>query len=175
VSFTRIALICLVPLAIVVGLRASALAAVSLKMWQAGDTLTSTDLNANFSAINAAMVDQTSTQTVAGAKTFTSRTTFSADIDVGYTSLTFNLSGTLPPECASTGGTYTDCKCPAGTAVISGGAYAGANMFVDESRDVSGSCMTGATDSCWRTACANSSGTRAKCVYANIVCARIKR
>jgi hypothetical protein len=44
-----------VPIAVLVGLRAIGWAALTLKTWNDGDTLTATDLNANFAAINAAL------------------------------------------------------------------------------------------------------------------------
>jgi len=50
IAFTRIALIVIVPIAIVAGIRAVAWA-INLKTWSAGETLTSADLNANFDAI----------------------------------------------------------------------------------------------------------------------------
>src|SRR5262245_8861987 len=51
VSTTRIALLVLVPLAVVLGLRAETWAALTLKTWNGGETLTANDLNANFDAI----------------------------------------------------------------------------------------------------------------------------
>ena len=51
VSLTRLALVVGVPLATLVGARLDALAAVSLKTWNSGDTLTAADLNANFEAL----------------------------------------------------------------------------------------------------------------------------
>jgi hypothetical protein len=52
VAFTRVALLVLVPLGLLFGIRDIAWA-VTLKTWSAGETLTADDLNANFTAINA--------------------------------------------------------------------------------------------------------------------------
>jgi hypothetical protein len=169
VSLTRICLILVVPIAVVVGVRGWAWATASIVTFQSGETLTANDLNTNFAAINNSMVDLSTTQTITGEKTF------ATPIDIGLESLTFLVNGTLPAGCASPSSTYVDCQCPAGKTVIAGGGYAGPNLFIDESRDVTGSCATGAGTSCWRVACANSAGTRTKCTYVNIVCARIKR
>lgn len=169
VSATRVALIFFVPVAVLVGARLVAWATTP-KTWTSGETLTAADLNANFDSLNAQIVDKSSDQTIGGNKTFTS------PIDVGLENLTFNVTGTLPPECVAGTSGYMDCKCPAGKTAIAGGGYAGANMFLDESRNPVGNsaCATGANDSCWRVACANSAGTRARCTYVNVVCARIK-
>jgi hypothetical protein len=48
---TRLGLLIGVPLALLVGARAISWAAVTLKTWNSGDTLTAADLNANFTAI----------------------------------------------------------------------------------------------------------------------------
>jgi hypothetical protein len=57
ISLTRIGLLVLVPLAVVLGVRAVAWA-VNLKTWSSGDTLTAADLNGNFAAINNQLVAQ---------------------------------------------------------------------------------------------------------------------
>jgi hypothetical protein len=54
---TRVGLLVGVPLAIVVGARAVSWAAVTLKAWNDGDTLTAADLNANFAALSSAIAD----------------------------------------------------------------------------------------------------------------------
>lgn len=51
-STTRIGLLLGVPLALIVGVHAASWAAATLKSWNAGDTLTAADLNANFTALN---------------------------------------------------------------------------------------------------------------------------
>ena len=59
IATTRLALIALVPLAVMFALSSSTWAAVNLKTWASGDTLTAADLNANFDALAAAMKSRT--------------------------------------------------------------------------------------------------------------------
>src|SRR5262249_53562952 len=53
VAATRIGLLIGVPIAVVFGIHAVSWAAVTLKTWNSGDTLTAADLNANFGSVNA--------------------------------------------------------------------------------------------------------------------------
>lgn len=55
VSFTRIGLLIGIPIAVVVGIQTIVWAAANLKTWSSGDTLTSVDLNKNFTAIDEAL------------------------------------------------------------------------------------------------------------------------
>lgn len=170
VSLTRIALIILTPLAVVTGMRIVAWAATPVKTWSAGETLTAADLNTNFNGLAAQMVDITSDQTIGGKKAFTGQ------MDIGFESLNFTINvATLPAGCALGSSTYVDCKCPAGKIAIAGGGYTTGAAFLQESRQINdGTCATGATDTCWRTTCVDTAGTRVKCTVANVVCARIK-
>jgi hypothetical protein len=55
VSLTRSAMLVGVPIAVLIGAHAISGAAVNLKAWSAGETLTADDLNANFTAVAAAL------------------------------------------------------------------------------------------------------------------------
>jgi hypothetical protein len=68
-------------------------------------------------------------------------------------------------NCVAMGVSYTDCTCPAGTAVVSGGADAATGNWIRESRPVA--------TNVWRVACANMQGQHIVCTQASAVCARM--
>lgn len=90
-SFTRIGLLVGVPLALLFGSSLLARAMTTVKSWKSGDTLTANDLNAAIDALNSAMVDLSSDQTINGVKTF-SKVVANPTYAVGATTTPFTTT-----------------------------------------------------------------------------------
>jgi hypothetical protein len=91
ISCTRLGLLVGVPLALLLGSSLIARAMTSVKTWSAGETLTASDLNAAIAALNGAMVDVSSNQTIGGVKTF-SKVVADPTYAVGATTTPFSTT-----------------------------------------------------------------------------------
>ena len=86
VAMTRVGLLVGVPLAVVLGIQAIAWATVALKTWNSGETLTASDLNANFDSIKNELASATFRgQDIASATTGVVFSASLADVFPPYT------------------------------------------------------------------------------------------
>lgn len=151
-----------VPVALLLGGGAVAWAA-GLKIWNAGDTLTAADLNANFAYVQSEIAGGATSLAAGGAAGGLTR------FAVMGGTITTTSATCAKGAFASVPNTVV-CSCPAGSYVVSGGAWATttngtADNYLRESRPYS--------TTQWAMTCINTAGDDVICGEYDLLCSRL--